>query len=153
MTTLTQTPLTQTSTPSRPALPGLASLDRATARFAPVLGRLLIGGMFASAGLSKIGAYAGTQGYMESVGLPGGLLPLVIGFEILAGFMLIAGWKTRAVAFVLAGFTVVTAVTFHAELSDPVQSLFFYKNLAIAGGLLVLAGMGGGRYALDGRRP
>ncbi|MGB6228837.1 MAG: DoxX family protein [Litorimonas sp.] len=145
MTTLTQKTLTR-------SLPGQDALDRLTRNVAPLAGRILIGGMFAVAGLTKTGAaYAGTQGYMESVGLPGGLLPLVIAFEIGAGLMLIAGWKARAVATLLAGFTVLTAIAFHGNLSDPVQSLFFTKNLAIAGGLLMIAGLGAGRFGLDSR--
>lgn len=148
MTTLTQAANTQTS----PRAVGLAALDRWTAAAAPAVGRLMLGGMFAYAGFGKIGAYAGTQGYMESVGLPGALLPLVIAFEIGAGLMLIAGWKARAVALLLAGFTLMTAVMFHGNLADPVQSLFFFKNAAIAGGLLMIAGLGAGPLSLDARR-
>lgn len=132
-------------------IPGLAALDRLTAEFAPVTGRILLGGMFAYAGATKITGYAGTAGYMESVGLPGGLLPLVIAFEIIAGLMLIVGWKARATAVLLAGFTGLTALIFHSNLADPVQSLFFFKNLAIAGGLLVIAGLGAGLFSLDRR--
>ncbi|MEM9600521.1 MAG: DoxX family protein [Pseudomonadota bacterium] len=118
-------------------------------RFAPLAGRTLIGGMFAMAGASKIGAYAGTQAYMESVGLPGGLLPLVIAFEVGAGLALIAGFQTRLTAFLLSGFTLMTALMFHFDLADPVQSLFFFKNVAIAGGLLVIAAFGAGAFSLD----
>ena len=131
------------------SLPGLGLIDSLIQRFAPLAGRLLIVGMFTSAGLSKIGAFAGTQAYMESVGLPGGLLPLVILFEIAAGLALIIGLKTRFIATLLAGFTALTAFMFHFELSDPVQSLFFYKNLAISGGLLAFATFGSGPMSLD----
>ena len=139
---------TATTTPSH-SLPGLNLLDRLTAQFGPVLGRLMIGGMFAMAGYSKIGAYAGTQGYMESVGLPGALLPLVIAFEIGAGLALIAGWQTRIIAFLLSGFTLMTALVFHFDLADQVQSLFFFKNVAISGGLLAFAGLGAGPISID----
>lgn len=125
--------------------------DRLLASFAPLAGRVLLGGMFAYAGFSKIGAYAGTQAYMDSVGLPGALLPVVIGFEIVAGLMLIVGWQARAAATLLAGFTALTAIIFHANLSDPVQMLFFTKNFAIAGGLLMIAGLGAGRFSIDVR--
>ncbi|MEL6688397.1 MAG: DoxX family protein [Pseudomonadota bacterium] len=146
MTTLTQT--TDTSTRS---IPVLAQFDQLLAKLAPVTGRIMIGGMFAYAGFGKITAYAGTQGYMESVGLPGALLPLVIAFEIGAGLALIAGWQTRIVAFLLAGFTLMTALMFHFDLADQVQSLFFFKNVAIAGGLLAFAGLGTGPLSLDQR--
>lgn len=127
-------------------------LDGLIGNAAPVIGRLLIGGMFAQAGFAKIGAFAGTQAYMQSVGLPGALLPLVIGFEILAGVALILGWQTRIAATLLAGFTALTAATFHNNLADQMQFLLFVKNFAITGGLLVLAGLGAGRFALDYRR-
>ena len=71
---------------------------------APV-GRILLALMFVSAGFSKIGSYAGMQGFMESGGVPGALLPLVIALEILGGLAIILGWQTRIAAFVLAGFT------------------------------------------------
>lgn len=142
MTTLTQTSSIRT-------LPGLGLIDQTIQRFAPLLGRTLIGGMFAMAGISKIGAYTGTQGYMESVGVPGALLPLVIAFEIGAGLALIAGLQTRLIAVLLSGFTLMTAVIFHFDLADPVQSLFFFKNIAIAGGLMVIAAFGAGAFSLD----
>jgi len=64
-------------------------------RFAPVTGRVLIAGLFVLAGVNKITGYAGTQGYMEAMGMSGGLLPLVIAFEIGAGLALAVGWQTR----------------------------------------------------------
>lgn len=142
MTTTTQTPSVYKSST------GLTFIDTLGARFAPLVGRFLIGGMFTYAGVTKIGAYAGTQGFMESVGLPGTLLPLVIAFEIAAGIALITGWHARLVAFLLAGFTLMTALIFHADLADPIQSLLFVKNVAIAGGLLVIAGLGSGPLSL-----
>jgi putative oxidoreductase len=146
---------TLTSSASRPAarftLPGQDLSDRLLQRFAPLVGRILVGGMFAYAGTTKIGAFAGTQGYMESVGVPGALLPLVIAFEIGAGLALLVGWQMRWVAAALAGFTAITALLFHADLSDPVQSLLFAKNVAIAGGLLAFSGLGAGAISLDAR--
>lgn len=138
-------------TPTRPGLPLLHHLDTWSARLAAPLGRLLLGGMFFQAGLAKIGAYAGTRAFMESVGLPGELLPLVIAFEILAGLAVILGWNTRPAALALAGFTAVTALTFHANLADQMQFLLFSKNVAISGGLLVLAAQGAGVFSLDQR--
>lgn len=145
------TPLSQTPSKAPTSLPGLSVIDSLLRRFAPLAGRVMIGGVFVSAGITKIPAYAGTQAYMESVGLPGALLPLVIAFEIGAGLALISGWQARLVAFLLAGFTLLTALTFHFDLGDPVQSLLFYKNIAIAGGLLAFAGLGAGPLALDNR--
>ena len=70
--------------------------------FAVPTGRLLLAMMFVMAGLSKIGNYAGTQGYMEAMGVPGALLPLVIALEALGGLAIILGWQTKLVALALA---------------------------------------------------
>jgi len=103
-------------------------------------GRILVAQIFLMAGLNKLGAgYAGTQGYMESLGVPGALLPLVIVLEIGGAIALVAGWQTRIVSLLLAGFCIASAVIFHANLADQVTLIMFMKNFAIAGGLLILA--------------
>ena len=144
--------MTESKSPNPVDQSMIAEMNQLVAKLAPVTGRIMIGGMFAMAGASKIGAYAGAQGYMESVGLPGALLPAVIAFEIGAGLILIAGWQTRIIAFLLAGFTLMTALMFHFDLADHVQSLFFFNNVAIAGGLLALAGLGAGPLSIDQRK-
>ena len=103
-----------------------------------VTARVAMSLIFLMAGFSKITAYSATQGYMESMGVPGGLLPLVIALEILGGLSLLLGWKVRISAFLLAGFSVVSAIIFHANFADQIQSILFMKNLALAGGLLLL---------------
>ncbi len=121
----------------------------------PVQSSLLLGGrallslIFIMAGASKIGAYAGTQGYMESMGVPGGLLPLVIALEIGAGAAVLLGWGSRLAALALAGFSVIAAFVFHADFNDQMQTILFAKNLAIAGGLLMVVAHGPGAYALE----
>ena len=75
-------------------------------------GRVLISAIFLVAGLNKVTGYAGTQAYMESMGVPGALLPLVIVLEVFGAIAIIAGWRTRLVAFLLAGFSVVSALLF-----------------------------------------
>jgi putative oxidoreductase len=116
-----------------------------------LVGRILLAHIFLLAGLNKIGAYAATQGYMEAMGVPGILLPLVILLEIAGGITLIIGWQTRLAALALAGFTVVAAILFHSNFSDQMQMILFMKNFAIAGGLIYLAGNGAGSYSLDDR--
>ena len=116
-----------------------------------LIGRLLMAQIFLLAGLSKISAYEGTQGYMEAFGLPGALLPLVIVFEVGAGLALIAGVLTRYVAWALAAFSVVSALVFHTEFGDQTQMILFMKNLAMAGGLLFLGVTGAGALSLDAR--
>lgn len=113
--------------------------------YGELAGRIGLAAIFLLAGVGKIGGYAGTQGYMESQGVPGMLLPLVIAVEIIAPLGLIIGWKTRWCAFALAGFTVLTVLFFHFDFAD--RALM--KNLAIAGGLLVLCHAGAGPFSLD----
>lgn len=111
-------------------------------------GRVLIALIFVGAGWSKIGGYAGTQAYMESVGVPGALLPLVIVAELGGGLAIVFGLLTRLAAGGLAVFSVASAALFHGG-ADPTQQIMFMKNLAIAGGLLFLVAHGAGRISLD----
>jgi putative oxidoreductase len=113
--------------------------------------RVCLGHIFLIAGLSKIGAYAGTQGYMETMGVPGALLPLVILFEIAGGLTIIIGWKTRYSAIILALFSVAAAAIFHNNFDDQMQTILFMKNIAIAGGLMLLAVHGAGACSIDNR--
>jgi len=116
-----------------------------------LVARVFLGHIFLLAGLSKIGAYAGTQGYMEAMGVPGMLLPLVILLEVAGGLTIIVGWQTRWAAYALAAFSVVSAVIFHINFGDQTQMIMFMKNIAIAGGFLLLAVNGAGAYSLDNR--
>lgn len=103
------------------------------------LARLLMAVLFLVAGLGKIFQYQGTQAYMASAGVPGMLLPLVILLEVGGALALIIGFQLRWVALALAGFTLVSALLFHLQWSDPMQQILFLKNISIAGGLLALA--------------
>ncbi|MCF6272590.1 MAG: DoxX family protein [Rhodobacteraceae bacterium] len=115
-------------------------------------GRVLIAVMFVLAGVGKIFAFADTQGFMEAFGVPGSLLIPTILFEIGAGLAVIIGWQTRLAALALAGFSVVSAIIFHADFADPVQSTIFLKNVGLAGGFLFLVANGAGAYSLDNRK-
>ena len=119
--------------------------------FVAPIGRLFLAMMFLMAGLSKIGNYAGTQGYMEAMGVPGALLPLVIALEALGGLAIILGWQTKIASLALAGFCVVSAVMFHNDFSNQAEMSSFMKNITIAGGFLLLIAHGPGAYALDNR--
>jgi putative oxidoreductase len=123
-----------------------------TRNLADFLGRILIAAIFLISGLGKVTGYAGTQGYMEALGVPGALLPLVIALEVLGALAIMVGWRTRLFAFLLGGFTLVSALIFHRALGDQMQSILFLKNLAIAGGFLFLLVHGAGAWSLDGRR-
>jgi putative oxidoreductase len=119
--------------------------------FSAPLGRVLIATIFVMAGLNKISGYEGTAGYMDAMGVPGALLPLVIVLEVVGGLAIIAGWKTCPVAFALAGFSVLSAIIFHGNFVDETTMIMFMKNVAIAGGFLFLVANGPGAYALDNR--
>ena len=112
-------------------------------------GRILLALIFVAAGAGKIGGYAGTQAYMESAGVPGTLLPLVILVELGGGLLLAAGLFTRVMALALAGFTVIAALLFHFDLADQMQQIMFMKNLAIAGGLAVVLSRAPGAWSVD----
>jgi len=119
-------------------------------KFIELAGRVLLGFIFLMAGINKIGAgYAGTAGYMDSMGVPGALLPVVIFLEIVGGLMVIVGFKVQWAGYALAAFTLVAGVIFHSNFADQMQSILFMKNLSIAGGLLLLAVHGSGALSLD----
>ena len=114
-------------------------------------GRALLATLFLASGLGKLGAYSGTAAYMASQGVPGALLPLVIFTEVAGAAAIIAGWHTRIAAFLLAGFTLVSALLFHNNFADQVQMIMFMKNVSIAGGFLLLVAHGAGAFSLDRR--
>jgi putative oxidoreductase len=114
-------------------------------------GRVFIALIFVVAGYSKIGGYAGTAAYMESTGVPSLLLPLVIALELGGGLLIIAGFQTRIVAFLLSGFCLASAALFHNNFADQMQSILFMKNVAIAGGFLFLVVHGAGTFSVDGK--
>jgi putative oxidoreductase len=114
-------------------------------------GRVLLAALFLISGLGKIGAYTSTAAYMTALGVPGALLPTVIATEVLGAIALIVGWKTRVIAFLLAGFTLLAGVIFHNNFADQIQAIMFLKDLAIAGGLLLLVANGPGALSLDRR--
>jgi putative oxidoreductase len=109
--------------------------------------------------LSKIAGFAGTAAYIGSVGLPlpqlGAVIAVVV--EVAGGLALILGYQTRLAALVLALFTLVAGALFHnfwaaAPEQLMVQQIMFFKNVAIAGGLLMMTAFGPGAWSLDARR-
>jgi len=119
--------------------------------WAELAARIFLATLFVVAGLGKIPGYAGVAGYMASMGVPGSLLPLVIALEIVGGLAIAIGYRTRLVAFLLAGFSLLSGLLFHSPL-DPSEQTQFLKNLAITGGFLLLVVHGAGRLSLDARR-
>ena len=116
------------------------------------LGRLLLAAIFLHEAWAKLTAYDAAVGYMQAFGLPGWLLPFAIAVELVGGILVIAGLYTRVAALAFALFCVATAVLFHNKFGNRNELLHFEKDLAIAGGFLVLAARGGGAWALDALR-
>ncbi len=118
-----------------------------------LVGRLLMAYIFLMAGWGKINGYDATAGYMEMMGVPGGLLPLVILVEIGGGLALLAGFQTRIVALVLAIFTLVSGMIFHVGGATPAEitnnSIHLMKNIAIVGGFLFVMLQGAGQFSID----
>lgn len=118
-------------------------------RFTELAGRILLAVPFLLSGLGKLGAYGATAAYMSSAGVPGTLLPAVIATEVLGALAIIIGWKTRTVAVLLAGFSLLTAIAFHRNFADQMQMINFLKNVSIAGGFLLLVANGAGPLSID----
>ncbi|HAI06683.1 MULTISPECIES: DoxX family protein [Pantoea] len=114
-----------------------------------LLARILMPILFITAGWGKITGYAATQQYMEAMGVPGVMLPLVILLEFGGGLAILFGFLTRFTALFTAGFTILTAFLFHSNFAEGVNQLMFMKNLSIAGGFLVLGLVGPGAYSID----
>ncbi|MDQ2091618.1 DoxX family protein [Marimonas arenosa] len=128
--------------------------------YAAPVGRLFLAFIFIMAGAQKIAGYEGTQGYMEMMGVPGALLPLVILTELGGGIALLLGWQARLVAFLLAGFTLLSGLIFHylpslgmEGMEAQMQMISFMKNVSIAGGMLMVVALGAGAWSLDNRQP
>jgi putative oxidoreductase len=117
-----------------------------------LLGRLLLVVIFLHEGVTLIRNYTSAAAYMQGFGVPGMLLPAVIALQLGGGVLIAAGAMTRPVALALAGFCVLTAVIFHWNFAVHGELLHFEKDLAIAGGFLLLAACGPGRWSWDERR-
>lgn len=111
-----------------------------------LVARLLLAYIFLVAGWGKIVGYAGTAGYMESMGVPGALLPLVILVEFGGGLALLFGFQTRFASLGLGIFSILTAFIFHGGPDDAIN---FMKNFAMAGGFFALMLYSAGRFSLD----
>ena len=114
-----------------------------------ILGRLLLSAIFLINGIGKIFNYEGTIQYMENFDVPGYLIIPAIIVEILFPILLIIGYYTKFSALILSLFTLALAVIFHTDFSNQMQLMSFLKNIAIAGGFLIIFVYGPGKYSLD----
>jgi putative oxidoreductase len=121
-----------------------------------LVGRVFIAALFVPAGISKVMSFAGTVGYITSVGMP---LPelsafLAILIEIISGVGIAIGFQTQISALILAFFTLVASIIFHPYWAVPadqafVTQLLFFKNIAVIGGLLIIASKSPGKFSID----
>lgn len=123
-------------------------------RFLPLLGRILIATLFVPAGFQKLTGFRDAVGYAASHNLPAPSLAIAaaIAIELGCGLLVLVGWHTRVAAAFMALFSIVTALFFHNDFSDMDMQIHFFKNMAIAGGLLQLVYFGAGPMSIDNRR-
>ena len=124
----------------------------------PLLGRLMITYIFVTSGIAKLVDWSGNVQYMSTRHLP--MIPVLLAVaavvELGGSLCLVTGYQARLAGFVMAVYTIVLTLLFHNYWASPasiagMQETHFRKNLAIAGGLLLLAYSGPGRWALGGR--
>jgi len=120
-------------------------------RFIPLIGRILLSAIFLISGLNKITNFGGTQQYMAAVGMPLTKLFLIgaIILEVIGGLSILLGYKAKWGAWALVVFMIPTTLIFHSNFSDQIQMIMFMKNLAVIGGLLMVANFGSGPISLD----
>jgi putative oxidoreductase len=124
------------------------------ASLAILFGRILLAVMFVLAGFAKLTDIAGTAGWFGSIGLPAPtIVAVLVGLlELVAGLAIVVGFQTRIAALALVAFTIGATLIAHTDFADMTQFLFFQKNFAVVGGLLVLAFTGAGALSVDARR-
>lgn len=122
--------------------------------FTILIGRVLLSVIFLLSGFGKLTAISGTAAYFGAMGLPvPTVTAVVVGLiELLGGVAVLIGFQTRIAAWVLAVFTIATALVAHTGWADQNQMIHFLKNVAITGGFLLLASSGAGAYSIDARR-
>ena len=112
-------------------------------------GRLLLSALFLIEGLGKISIKDDVIMYMEEFSVPGILFMPATILEILFPIFLIVGYKTKWAAAVMALFTFTVAIIFHTDFTEGMQMMFFLKDIAIAGGFMIVVAHGPGKISLD----
>tara|TARA_B100000886_G_C20174650_1_gene387541 strand:+ start:179 stop:586 length:408 start_codon:yes stop_codon:yes gene_type:complete len=117
-----------------------------------LLGRVLISLLFLLNGYFKVINYDGTLEWMESYGVPGIFLTPAIILEIAAPILVIIGYKTKIAAGLLAIFCLTTALVFHTDFSNQMQTISFLKNIGLAGGFLIIVVNGSRKFSIDNKK-
>ena len=116
-----------------------------------LIGRILISTLFLINGIFKISNYDGAIGWMEGFGVPGILLIPAIILEIAGPILIIVGYKTKLAAGLLSLFCIATAVIFHNDFTNQMEFTSFLKNIALAGGFLILFVNGAKGFSFDNK--
>ena len=114
-----------------------------------LIGRVFLSTLFLIEGVGKIFTQEQVIMYMENYGVPGVLFVPAVALEILFPLLLIVGYKTRLAALVMSLFTLTVAIIFHTDFSDGMQLISFLKNLAIAGGFMIIIAYGSNKFSID----
>jgi putative oxidoreductase len=120
--------------------------------YVSLVGRLLLGMIFVMSGFRKVADPAGTQIFMEAMGITWGTTFFylsALGVELIGGVSLLLGLWSRMGAGLLVLFMIPTTIIFHANFEDPNQMIHFMKNLAMIGGLLYVYVYGPGQLSID----
>ena len=112
-------------------------------------GRIFLSLLFLIEGLGKVSIEQDVTMYMEDYGVPGILFLPALVLEILFPLILIAGYKTKWTASVMALFTFAVAIIFHTDFGESMQLMLFLKDIAIAGGFMIIVANGPGKISLD----
>ena len=112
-------------------------------------GRIFLSLLFLIEGLGKISIQEDVIMYMEDFGVPGILFVPAVILEILFPLFLIVGYKTKWAASIMALFTFTVAIIFHTDFSEGMQMMLFLKDIAIAGGFMIIIAYGPGKISLD----
>ena len=118
-------------------------------RVIDILGRIFLSTIFLIEVASKIFNYEETIQYMENFSVPGYLAIPAIILEILFPLLLIIGYQTKIAALVMMIFTIVVAIIFHTNFDDQMQFITFFKDIAIAGGFIIIFVNGAGKFSID----
>ena len=114
-----------------------------------LIGRVFLSALFLIEGVGKLFTQEQVITYMEDYGVPGILFIPAVVVEILFPLLLIVGYKTRIAALVMTLFTLTVAIIFHTDFTDGMQLIFFLKDLAIAGGFMIIIAYGSNKFTLD----
>ena len=113
------------------------------------LGRALLSTLFLVEGIGKISMQEEVIMFMDDYGVPEILFVPAIIIEILFPLLLVIGYRTKWAASIMAIFTFTVAIIFHTDFSEGMQMIFFLKDMAIAGGFMIIVAYGPGKISLD----